>query len=220
MFSQRSLKLSFFKSIFSFPIGWFPLFCLPDWWLILLYALNCNWFLWCISHFGCYILHFWLLLFNIFASLLMFSLSSSFPLPVWWACLLLWAPLAGKLFGRYFSSHFAWLSVFVSMDQLCQLYLLAVKEWLYVESPVELSGTLLLLSPEPGAPVVIREWTRVCVLLLWVGHNWCGGAGVRGWSPEQKLLWRGLISARATCQVGWGGSCFRWDRSLKWGAWF
>lgn len=57
------------------------------------------------------------------------------------------------------------------MDQLCQLYLLAVKEWLYVESPVELSGTLLLLSPEPGAPVVIREWTRVCVLLLWVGHN-------------------------------------------------
>lgn len=36
--------------------------------------------------------------------------------------------------------------MFVSMDKLCQLYLLAMKEWkafLYVESPVELGGTLL-----------------------------------------------------------------------------
>lgn len=52
-------------------------------------------------------------------------------------------------------------------------------------------------------------------LLLWVGHNRYGCAGVWGWSPEQgSHFGEGLISARATCQVGWGGSCFRWDRFL------
>lgn len=81
-----------------------------------------------------------------------------------------------------------------------------MKEWLYVESPEELSGTLLPLSLEPGAPEVIPEWTPACVLLLsWATTDY-GGAGVRGWSPQQKPLWRGLISARATCQVGWDGT--------------
>lgn len=75
-----------------------------------------------------------------------------------------------------------------------------------MESPEELSGTLLPLSLEPGAPEVIPEWTPACVLLLsWATTDY-GGAGVRGWSPQQKPLWRGLISARATCQVGWDGT--------------
>lgn len=47
MFSQRSLNLVSFKTLFLFAvlIGWFPLFCLPDHWSILLHHLICCWFL-------------------------------------------------------------------------------------------------------------------------------------------------------------------------------
>ena len=66
--SQRCLKMvSVFIFLLAVLIGWFPLFCLPDHFCILLYHLVFCLFLLCVIHFCYGILQFWLI-FKIFSS--------------------------------------------------------------------------------------------------------------------------------------------------------